>query len=80
MLESMTRRPDGSGGVLGKAPKQGQDLRGDMPTIGPDTVTRAHAAGVDGIVIKAGQVPVLEREDVLKRGNELNLFLRSKGS
>ncbi|MEX0340044.1 MAG: LpxI family protein [Arenibacterium sp.] len=80
MLESMTRRPDGSGGVLVKAPKQGQDLRVDMPTIGPDTVTRAHAAGLDGIVIKAGQVLVLEREDVLKRCNELNLFLWSKGS
>ncbi|MDO6646773.1 LpxI family protein, partial [Acinetobacter guillouiae] len=35
------------GGVLVKAPKRGQDLRVDMPAIGPDTVRNAAAAGLE---------------------------------
>ena len=36
----------GRGAVLHKAPKPGQDLRADLPTIGPDTVAAAVAAGL----------------------------------
>ena len=41
-------------GVFLKAPKRGQDLRVDMPAIGPDTVRAAAKAGVEGIVVSAG--------------------------
>jgi len=45
-------RPDASGakGVFYKAPKPGQDRRVDLPAIGPETVARAAAAGLAGIV------------------------------
>jgi DUF1009 family protein len=40
---------------LVKRPKPGQDLRFDMPAIGPDTVRKAAAAGITvGIEIAAG--------------------------
>lgn len=70
-------RPDasGQGGVLFKGPKRGQDLRVDLPAIGPDTVTRAQKAGLAGIVIEAGGVMVLDRKDVVDRANDAGLFV-----
>src|SRR4029077_11072830 len=41
-------------GVLVKAPKNGQDLRFDLPTVGSRTVEGAKAASLAGIAIIAG--------------------------
>jgi DUF1009 family protein len=41
-------------GVLAKGPKPGQELRIDMPAIGPRTVDSVVAAGLAGIVVEAG--------------------------
>jgi DUF1009 family protein len=49
------------GGVFVKRSKAGQDLRIDMPAIGPATVQAAQAAGLTGICVEAGKVLVLER-------------------
>jgi DUF1009 family protein len=65
----------GQGGVLFKAPKPGQDLRSDMPTIGPETVANAAAAGLHGIVLRAGQVIILDREQVIRACDKAGLFL-----
>ncbi|HZA91224.1 MAG TPA: UDP-2,3-diacylglucosamine diphosphatase LpxI [Gemmatimonadales bacterium] len=63
------------GGVLIKAAKRGQDLRVDMPTIGPRTVTEASKAGLAGIAIGAGSTFVLEQEETLRTADRLCLFL-----
>lgn len=49
-----------SGGVLVKRAKPGQDLRVDMPAIGPDTVAAAARAGLSGIELQAGHVLLLD--------------------
>lgn len=67
------RRPDG--GVLVKGPKPGQELRVDMPTIGPQTVERAAAAGLRGIALAAGGVLVLDRAGVEARAKALGLTI-----
>jgi len=64
-----------AGGVLVKMPKPDQDRRVDLPTIGPATVSGAHAAGLAGIVIESGGVLVLEREEVVARCNDAGMFL-----
>lgn len=51
------------GGVFVKAPKRGQDLRVDMPTIGPDTIEAVAKAGLSTIVLAAGAVIVLNRDE-----------------
>lgn len=79
MLESLKARPDAGGGILYKAPKPGQDRRADLPMIGPGTVTGAHAAGLNGIVIEAGGVMVLERARVIAECDRLGLFLWVRG-
>ncbi len=75
MLTSLAARTDGSGGILYKAPKPGQDHRADLPTIGPATVQAAAQAGLEGIVIQAGGVIVLDQANVLSECNRLGLFL-----
>ncbi|WP_417248839.1 LpxI family protein [Celeribacter sp.] len=62
-------------GVFVKAPKSGQELRIDMPTIGPDTVEEVIAAGLGGIAIAADTVIVLDRAKVKARIEEAGLFL-----
>ncbi|WP_230533752.1 LpxI family protein [Microvirga roseola] len=68
-------RRNREGGVLIKAAKRGQDLRVDMPTIGPRTVVEAARAGLSGIAIGAGSTFVLEQEKTLQTANRLGLFL-----
>jgi DUF1009 family protein len=48
-------------GVLAKGPKPGQELRVDMPAIGPRTVEHAAAAGLAGVAVEAGAVLLLDR-------------------
>lgn len=67
-------RPD-PGGSLIKWAKPGQDLRIDMPAIGPDTVDQVVAAGLTGICIEAGSVLVLDRDTVLARADAAGLAL-----
>jgi DUF1009 family protein len=69
-------QPDGARrGVLVKRSKPGQDLRVDMPTIGPATVESADAAGLTGIAVEAGQVLVAERARTLRRADAARLFI-----
>ncbi|MBX9588725.1 MAG: UDP-2,3-diacylglucosamine diphosphatase LpxI [Hyphomonadaceae bacterium] len=53
-------------GVLAKGPKPGQELRVDMPVIGPRTVETAAAAGLAGVAVEAGAVLVLGREEAVR--------------
>jgi DUF1009 family protein len=69
------RRRDG--GVLIKAAKRGQDLRVDMPAVGPNTIREAARAGLSGIAVGAGSTLVLEQEKTLDLAARCGLFLVS---
>lgn len=62
-------------GVLVKCPQPIQDVRVDMPTIGPDTVRGAVKAGLVGIAIAAHRVLVLEPEEVRRLADEAGIFV-----
>jgi len=62
-------------GVLVKAVKPEQDLRVDLPAVGPDTVQNAADAGLAGICIEAGRVLMADRAAMIERANQLGLFL-----
>lgn len=64
-----------AGGVLVKLAKPGQEMRMDLPTIGPDTVRNAKAAGLSGIAVGAGAAIVLGRERLVAEANEAGLFV-----
>ncbi len=62
-------------GVLVKAPKSGQDLRFDLPTIGPRTVAGAGAAQLAGIAIVAGNTLVVEPQAMIAAADAAGLFV-----
>ncbi|MFU8863737.1 MAG: LpxI family protein [Rhodobacterales bacterium] len=70
-----SNNPAETGAILYKAPKPAQDRRVDLPTIGPETARRAAAAGLDGIVITAHGVFVLDLPEVLQILDDAELFL-----
>jgi UDP-2,3-diacylglucosamine hydrolase len=62
-------------GVLVKAPKSGQDLRFDLPTIGPRTIEGAAAAELAGIAIVAGNTIVVEPQAMIGAADAASLFV-----
>jgi UDP-2,3-diacylglucosamine hydrolase len=62
-------------GVLVKAPKSGQDLRFDLPTMGPRTVEGAAAAQLAGIAIVAGNTIVVEPQTMIEAADAASLFV-----
>lgn len=77
MLERVAgrHREPGGGGVLVKRPKPGQELRVDMPAIGPETVARVVAAGLSGIAVEAGATLAANRAELLRRADEHGIFV-----
>ncbi len=62
-------------GVLVKLCKINQDMRADLPSIGPSTIENAKAAGLNGIAIEAGRSFVLDREESTRLADASGLFL-----
>ena len=75
LLQSLAGQPLARGGLLVKAAKPGQDLRADMPAIGPETAAAAARAGLAGIVLQAGHVLVLDRAETIAACDREGLFL-----
>ncbi|MGY2053243.1 LpxI family protein [Methylobacterium sp. JK268] len=77
---ALVRRPLGLGRpppglVLVKLAKAGQDLRVDLPAVGPRTVRAAAAAGCTGIAVGAGDTLVLDRAETVALAEAQGLFL-----
>ncbi|MGP9810753.1 LpxI family protein [Rhodopseudomonas sp. NSM] len=62
-------------GVLVKAPKRGQDLRFDLPTLGPRTIEGVAAAGLGGIAVAAGNTLVAEPQAMIAAADKAGLFV-----
>ena len=62
-------------GLLYKAVKPGQDLRIDLPTLGPESMRGAAAAGLGGIAFQAGSVICLNLSEMRAEADRLDLFL-----
>ncbi len=75
-------RREGGGGVLVKLVKPRQDVRADLPVIGPETARGAAAAGLAGIAIQARGGPsglagtlVVDRDETVAAADAAGLFL-----
>ena len=66
---------DARKGVVAKAPKPIQERRIDLPVIGPQTVERAAAAGLAGVVGEARGVLVIDRALTIETADRLGLFV-----
>ena len=65
----------GKAGVFVKAAKRGQDVRLDLPAVGPQTVAAAKRAQLQGLAIAAGEVLIADRPAFLKAAAEAGLYV-----
>jgi len=70
----------GPGAVLVKAAKPNQDLRFDVPTIGPSTLEQAHAGGIAAIGLEQGRTLILERAQTFADADRHEIALIGLGS
>jgi DUF1009 family protein len=75
MRASGRLRLAGKAGVLVKAPKRGQELRLDMPAIGPRTIEGVAKAHLRGAAVAGGRVLLVERERLAREADAAGLFV-----
>ena len=64
-----------SGWTLVKVSKPNQDMRFDVPTIGPQTIQRVHAGGGKAIAIEADKTILVDRELTLQLAREAGISI-----
>ena len=67
------------GWTLVKLAKPDQDMRFDVPTVGPQTIENLAAARAASLVIEAGKTLVLERERVLELAAKYRIAIVGRG-
>ena len=66
----------GHGGwMLIKVAKPGQDLRFDVPTVGPATIENLHRHGASALVVEAGQTLIVDRPALLEMADKLGIVV-----
>lgn len=76
--DAMLRRLAASGntgGVLAKTLKPDQERRADLPTVGAETIRNAQAAGLNGVVVEAGNAFLIDRDGTAGAADEAGIFL-----
>jgi hypothetical protein len=80
--EAITRggKLGGKGGVVIKRTKPHQDLRFDLPAIGPQTIQTMVSVEATVLAIEAGRTVIIDREDVLSQANEAGISIVGKAT
>jgi DUF1009 family protein len=75
MIQRAGRFCKAGGWTLIKTAKPNQDMRFDVPCIGPDTIRDLAAGGARCLVIEAGKTIILDKTQTLKLADELGLCI-----
>ena len=78
MLKRSIIKTQRNKGILVKFPKKKQNLKIDLPTVGLKTLIQCKAAGLKGIVLKAKQHVLLEKNECINFANKKRMFLTIK--
>ena len=78
MLKKCKSKKFRNNGVLVKFPKQKQDLRVDLPTVGLKTFKQCKTAGLKGVVLKNMQNIFLEKNLCINFANKNKMFITVK--
>jgi len=73
--DATIQRGASPGAVVVKVSKPQQDLRFDVPAIGPETVRVCATAGIAVLAVEAGKTLVLEKDDVLRQAEATGLCI-----
>ncbi|MCC7293037.1 MAG: UDP-2,3-diacylglucosamine diphosphatase LpxI [Phycisphaerales bacterium] len=61
--------------ALIKTAKPSQDMRFDVPTVGPDTIDNLQAAGASMLVIEAGKTLMIDRQRMIERADSAGIVI-----
>jgi DUF1009 family protein len=73
MLSKLKKKSDG---ILIKLPKEKQDLRMDLPTIGLNTLKDCRKYGLKGIVLKSKKNIFLDKDKCINFANKNKIFIK----
>ena len=65
-----------SKGILIKLPKNKQDLRMDLPTVGLQTLRDIKKYGLKGLVLKSKKNIFLDKEEITRFANKNKIFIK----
>ena len=72
----LTKLKRNTNGVLIKLPKKKQDLRMDLPTIGPQTLKDCKKYGLKGIILKSKKNIILDKVKCIQFANRNRIFIK----
>ena len=73
MLSKLKKQKDG---ILIKLPKNKQDLRIDLPTIGLQTFKDIKKYGLKGVVLRSKKNIFLDKDECIKFANKNKIFIK----
>ncbi len=73
MIERAGRFCKSGGWTLIKTSKPGQDMRFDMPCVGPDTIRSLAENGGKCLVVEAGETIIIDKPETIKLADELGI-------
>jgi len=79
LIERAGRLCPQGGWTLVKVARPNQDMRFDVPTIGPQTIENLRAARAAGLVVEAGRTIILERARTLELAYRYRIALIGRG-
>jgi len=65
----------GSGAVVAKCCKPGQDIRFDLPTVGPGTIDAMRGVSARVLAIEAGMTIMIDRESMIESANRAGISI-----
>ncbi len=75
MLERAGQLCRAGGWSLIKVAKPNQDMRFDVPTVGPDTIENLRRHGAKMLVIEAGRTFMVDREEMIRRADRYGIVV-----
>ncbi len=79
MIERAGRLCPRGGWTLIKVSKPNQDMRFDVPTVGPETIANLHRNGGKLLVVEAGKTLIIERERMIAEANAAGIAVVGRG-
>ena len=78
MIERAGRLCKAGGWTLLKAAKRNQDMRFDVPCVGPDTIKALAAGGARCLVVEAGKTIIIDKPETLELANKMGISVIGK--
>ena len=75
MIERAGRHCKSGGWTLIKASKPQQDMRFDVPCVGPDTIRSLAENGANCVVVEAGKTIIIDKQETIKLANQLKISI-----